>query len=104
EGRRAAVRRPRAGAQACTGGSGNGLGSAGRGGRAALRGARRGKRGAGGAGEGGATTAGDFHPRDARVPGGSRQRADATARARSAARTAPLTAGTRGAAAEEGRA
>src|SRR6185437_1760789 len=57
-----------------------------------------------GAGEGGAATAGDRHSRDARVPGSGRQRADATARARGAAREAPFPTGTRGAAAEEGRA
>ena len=53
--------------------------------------------------EGVAETAGCRPPRDARVPGSSRQRADAPARARSAARPPARTAGTRGAAAEEGR-
>ena len=169
EGRRAALRRPRAGAEAGARRGRDGLGRARRGGRAAVRGARRGERRAAGAGADrlrrphalvpraaaadapaararplrGAGGAREFErsdslpgcrvaplpndwgrtagapgawrgesrtgrwrrdgrrrpARDARVPGSSRQRADAPARARGAARPPARTAGTRGAAA-----
>src|SRR5207244_7662006 len=60
-----------------------------------------GERGAGR--EGGAATAGTAARRDARVPGGGRQRADAPARARGVARPPARPAGTRGTAAAEAR-